>query len=423
VTTQTLDQELAALIDGDPGAASERPEPDPSDVGIDETALNGSRPEPTPGETSNEDSSVAIVTAQEFAAVEEAGAEALVGEPGQAVIPEGGDVMLYGDGGASKTTLSIDLGCHLAAGRPWLGIPVPKPVRVLLIEAEGPRPLFRRKLAGKLAAWDGPDPADRLLVLETPWAAFRFPDAEEIADLIGEREVDALIVGPLTRVGMEELGTLQQVRDFMAEVASFRARSGRRLTVLLVHHDSKTGKVSGAWEGAGDTLLHAQVHAPGKTTLTIQKARWSSRWHKQVLELAWTPGEGFEAADGAERDYAAEVAALLADRVWRTPKEIAAPESKGGIGANVETVKAVLADGPFESRTGPAAQALGRAHNATVFSLTQAQESAESPKLSGGQGRSGDSGDSPVRESPVSESPPRRHRSLTQTPESPGAAA
>ena len=43
------------------------------------------------------------------------------------MLPEDGDVMIYGDGGASKTTLTIDLGCHLAAGDDWLGIPVPKP--------------------------------------------------------------------------------------------------------------------------------------------------------------------------------------------------------------------------------------------------------------------------------------------------------
>ena len=103
---------------------------------------------------------------------------------------------------------------------------MPKPVRVLLIEAEGPRPLFRSKLRAKVESWQGPDPGDRLLVIETPWASFRFPDAEEIAEQVGEAEIDVLIVGPLTRIGMEELGTLQQVRDFMAEVAKFRSDRG-----------------------------------------------------------------------------------------------------------------------------------------------------------------------------------------------------
>src|SRR4051794_12753174 len=49
-----------------------------------------------------------IVTLDEFVTVDEPGAEALLGLPGDILLPEGGDVMLYGDGGAGKTTLAID---------------------------------------------------------------------------------------------------------------------------------------------------------------------------------------------------------------------------------------------------------------------------------------------------------------------------
>ena len=58
---------------------------------------------------------VSVVSIEDFAAIEEAGAAGLVGDADEALIPEGGDVMFYGDGGAGKTTLSIDLACHLAA--------------------------------------------------------------------------------------------------------------------------------------------------------------------------------------------------------------------------------------------------------------------------------------------------------------------
>jgi hypothetical protein len=48
-----------------------------------------------------------IVALEDFVDVEEAGARALLGRDGEALIPEGGDVMLYGDGGAGKTTLAV----------------------------------------------------------------------------------------------------------------------------------------------------------------------------------------------------------------------------------------------------------------------------------------------------------------------------
>jgi hypothetical protein len=324
--------------------------------------------------------SVRIIPVSDFAAVEEPGADPLVGADGEAVIPRGGDAMLYGDGGASKTTLSIDLAFHLAAGDDWLGIPVPGPASVVLVEAEGPRALFRRKLRRKLDSWTGSEVGGRLRVLETPWADFRFPDAEEVADLVGEYEVDVLVAGPLTRVGMDELGTLQQVRDFMGEVARFRERAARRLTVLLIHHENKGGTVSGAWEGAGDTLLHATVHARGKTSLVFQKTRWSGEWHKQKLELDWTDGEGFAVAEGTERDLIAEITEWLSANPHSTAKEIATKKEVKrpdgtiecvipGIGANETRVRELLAERQdiFRERTGDDAKAVGRHPSAHVW--------------------------------------------------------
>ena len=47
----------------------------------------------------------ASVTLDEFAAVDEPGADAILGDADSALIPEGGDAMVYGDGGVGKTTL------------------------------------------------------------------------------------------------------------------------------------------------------------------------------------------------------------------------------------------------------------------------------------------------------------------------------
>ena len=68
-----------------------------------------------------------------------------------------------------------------------------------------------------------------------------------------------------------------------------------------------------------------------------------------------------------ERDYVALITDLLKDGKWRIGKEIAAPRKKGGIGANVDTVKKVLEEHPdvFEPRTGEQAVELGRKATAT----------------------------------------------------------
>jgi hypothetical protein len=121
--------------------------------------------------------SVSLASLEAFAAVDEPGEQALVGGEDAALIPEGGDVLIYGDGGAGKTTLSIDLACHLGAGKDWLGIPVPRRARVLLIENEGPRALFRRKLRRKLDGWAGPALDGHISVFQHPWSEFTFADA------------------------------------------------------------------------------------------------------------------------------------------------------------------------------------------------------------------------------------------------------
>lgn len=254
-------------------------------------------------------------TVDDFAAEEEPGAEPLVGDESGSVIPHDGDVMFYGDGGAGKTTLSIDLAFHLAAGDDWLGLPIARPACVLLVENEGPRPLFRAKLRRKLEGWQGSPLYGRLSVLEKPWAEFSFADPdwrEALAAVIWTLPVDVLIVGPVTRAGMNEAGTLQEVRDFMALVDELRKTAGRALTVVLIHHENKGGKVSGAWEGAGDTLCHVQGQGHGRTRLYFQKARWASLYHGTALNLLWTDGEGFLVEEREELDDAAIAESILA---------------------------------------------------------------------------------------------------------------
>jgi hypothetical protein len=243
------------------------------------------------------------VTLEEFAAVEEEGAEPLLGDRNQALIPEDGDVMIYGDGGAGKTTLALDLTAHWAAGDDWLGIRISRPLACLLIENEGPRPLFRRKVGRKIAGWAGSDLGGRARVLEEPWAGFTLADQDHrqmLAAEIREHDLDVVVIGPLVCAGMEAAGTLQETREFQKLLGDVRRRADRRVAFILIHHENRAGKVSGAWEGTGDTLLHVTGMGRGKTRLHVQKARWASDYHAATLNLAWTEGDGFTVEDKPE---------------------------------------------------------------------------------------------------------------------------
>ena len=270
---------------------------------------------------------VEIVAAEVFAAEHEPGAEALLGDgDDDAVLPAGGDSMLYGDGGAGKSTLALHLAMHLASGTTCLGITVQRPVNVLLLENEGPRPLYRRKIERKLTDWLGRSTAGRLHVWQAPWGKAGFGSLEQrqqLADAVADNAIDVRIAGPLTRLGMDEAGTLQRVRDFTLLVQDVRDLSERPLHVLLLHHENRGGTVSGAWEGAGDTLMHLQAQGHGKTLLYFQKVRHASRWHKQTLNLLWTEGEGFAVEERDEFDDN-----TLADRILEHVRGNPAPPGR-----------------------------------------------------------------------------------------------
>ena len=238
-----------------------------------------------------------VVPVREFAAVDEPSAEPLLGDDEDTVLAAGGTFALYGDGGAGKTTLEADLVMHLAAGIPWLGQPVPRPVRVLVIENEGPRGKFRRKLRAKLDAWQGPPVDERVVVLEEPWSMFSFAEEthrEALRALVVEHEIDVVAAGPVQALGMQGGGTPDEVGAFMFAIEQTRAQLERPLAVILVHHENKQGDVSGAWQGRTDTLAHVQAQGNGATRLYWRKVRWSSTLHGKLWKLLWRDGESFE---------------------------------------------------------------------------------------------------------------------------------
>jgi hypothetical protein len=104
----------------------------------------------------------------------------------------------------------------------------------------------------------------------------------------------------------------------MALVDQLRAQTGRRLTVILIHHPNRAGAVSGAWEPVVDTLLHVQGQGNGRTRLFFQKARWASAQHGTALNLLWTDGEGFAVEEKPELDDEA-LAELIVVGVGENP--------------------------------------------------------------------------------------------------------
>jgi hypothetical protein len=188
----------------------------------------------------------------------------------------------------------------------------------------------------------------RIHVLEEPWAEITLADDQHRAALakqIQDLRIDVLIIGPVSWSGMNEAGTLQEVREFMALVRDLRHRADRPVAIILIHHENRAGRVSGAWEGAVDTLLHVQGQGHGRTRLYVQKARHSSPHHGKAFHLTWAAGDGFE-VDEAERDddtIADEILAYVlkaGGTAWNKVEE-----NVSGKGGRLRAIRDKLLDG------------------------------------------------------------------------------
>ncbi|HZO97081.1 MAG TPA: AAA family ATPase [Gaiellaceae bacterium] len=277
-----------------------------------------SSPSAEPGEpgVANATPRLRFARADEFVAVEETASEALASDGADgAVIPASGFVLVYGDGGAGKTTLVNDLVVHLAAGQNWLGLVEPvRPLRVCVIENEGPRPMFRDKLRRKFAcSWQ--DTAAGVFVLEEPWLSFDFRDERQRDDLVAfvdREQIDLVVAAPVARIGMEGGGTLDEIGAFVALLSDVQRRAVRPLTVLLVHHQNRAGQVSGAWEGLPDSLIHVQAQGHGRTRVLWQKLRWSSRLHGTTTSLLWAECDSFSVEEREQVTEDSMAAAIVA---------------------------------------------------------------------------------------------------------------
>jgi energy-coupling factor transporter ATP-binding protein EcfA2 len=334
----------------------------------------------------------------------------LLGNASVSVIPPGGLVVIAGRPGSGKTTLALDLACHLAAGLPWPPKdaatkrapdpwPTSRPLRVALVENEGPQEMFRSKLAEKLDRFpvDLRKAGGKLTVSTFRWGSFSFADPEIATTARAELDEDGidLVLGdPLASLGPEGVGSPAETRAFVAQLRPLGLGTNR--TFLFLHHfrervdrtEDEMQRISGAWGGHLDTLLTlAATGSPDQARLAYRKLRWSSIREPSpiILGRIWATG-GFETL-GEEDDVA-----ILEPLIYAHLTEIrarndakkgyaTADEIRKGIGKSRSAVTKALEGAPhlFDLATGDRAKALGaKARNAKLWGLT---EWVETPSL------------------------------------------
>jgi nucleoside-triphosphatase THEP1 len=355
-----------------------------------EVSLNGV----AVGEESAEPVEPFALSLDEFIAQQVETPVPLLGDDRNTIIPAGGLVLIAGRPGIGKTTLAVDLAFHLASGLDWLGFKVARPLRVLLIENEGPVQMFRDKLRHKQEHWLHPLKGG-IDVQTWRWGCFSFRanDARErIFDALAERAVDVVIGDPLGTLGMEGVGSPEDVRNFVGSLVELGLTRTRAF--VFSHHFRKEGgadeitQLQGAWGGPLDTLITLkETQRTDEIRLNVPKLRHGRDALKPLVVGLIRETASFKllGEEGGLRPLAQEIAELLADGEWRTRDEIAR-KSKGGIRARAEDVEACLAGNAHLFRSGPGDEH-GRSSRATLWQLVPAPGTSRDECRDAGEGQ------------------------------------
>jgi hypothetical protein len=286
-----------------------------------------------------------VVDGREFLALTIDRPSALLGSDGDEVLPAFGLALFAGEGGAGKTTATIDFVAHAAAGKPWLDIPVARPLRILVVENEGPLAQFQRKIADKAETWEDQSFLENVFFLVEPWAGVSFKDETQrtaLAEMCAEREIDLVVADPLDTLGIEGVGSPEETRDFMALLRSMGLHHS--VAFWILHHVAKERgrpllqKISGAWGGHPDVAFLYEREDRIRHRLSFGKVRWGDDSRAPLILERVPETRSLRVVEIADREAEGEAnRQRVLDAVNRpqmTMKEIAK-----AVGLTVETVR------------------------------------------------------------------------------------
>ena len=200
-----------------------------------------------------------------------------------------------------RSTWTIDGIVHLAAGADWLGIPVPRPVRVLHHrERRAAHVCSSEKLSRQDRRLGGPgpdakpvrvrEPVGRVLIRRRATLERR---CASYCDAASDRRSSA--ANPTLGLGVSPIRPAR--RDPAVRRLAHRVRTkGARVRSGSLHHENKAGQISGDWGRHPDTKVstYSATATSQRTKLDWAKTRWATlEPDEKTVMLEWvaeTPG-------------------------------------------------------------------------------------------------------------------------------------
>lgn len=217
------------------------------------------------------------------------------------ILPAGEVTLLGAHGGAGKSMLSLQAAVCVAAGLPFMGVPVRRG-RVLVFSGEDSPKTIRRRLA-RIFKHYGVDPATAadLVVLDATESPVLFGENGITADLarlrldVAEIAPSLVIVDNASDAFAGNENDRAQVREFVRILAAL-VKPIDAAMLLLAHVDKATVKVGGSEGYSGSTAWHNSARS--RLFLTVEGTVLTLTHQKSNAGLLAEPLYLMRGADG-----------------------------------------------------------------------------------------------------------------------------
>lgn len=206
------------------------------------------------------------------------------------LIAPGDLVIIWGDAKAGKTFVTLDLLASMALGKPFIGKPTNRPVKVVYATAEGRRGI-KHRIRG-LAKQHGVSTLelnDKLRIcLDLPNLHTR----EGVDAFFAECRAfgaDVVVLDTFARasLGMDE----NAAKDMNPALAALDPYLKEGMTVILPHHANKAGDLRGStgMHGAGDLFQQVKRTNDGRRSLVFHMAKDTTEFPEAYFKIVPAP--------------------------------------------------------------------------------------------------------------------------------------
>jgi RecA-family ATPase len=265
------------------------------------------------------------------------------------ILPETGLIALYGQPGAGKSFVALDMALSVAAGIPWQGH-VTRMGHVVYVSAEGAAGLGKR-VGAWLAVHDcSPADYDNILVHFRTSALQVYKDSNDLNEMLHDTiwhpdtlRDDAMVIMPNedplpTFIIIDTLarcfeGNENQQEDMNRFIQGLDQLREDNITVLVVHHTGKKGfeeRGSNVFRGACDAMM-TTYHTPTGLMLKCTKQKDAEEFKPIPLKLtvveAWNSCVVESQASETQEDVPlvhGEFSAYMRENPKATTRQIAA---------------------------------------------------------------------------------------------------